>query len=260
MQRSRAIPPVRFVHPRIEGKSSLIFASALGGGMLEGDTYSFTLNCGENASMAFIPQANTRVFPCPQGGVTRQEVYGTVCANGLAVIGGDPTVLYGDSRFSQTQRWVLHPGARLIIMDWLVAGRLERGERFAFRSFQNEIRVEDATGRPLLMDRLRLQPEKENMDAAWGSHASHLAIYVLGPGWKELHDPMERWLSASQEGKRPNWMSGALLAGLGIRADTGFSLRALGRDRAALEPLVERIFELLSPAEWLGCNPWARKY
>ncbi len=37
-------------------------------------------------------------------------------------------------------------------------------------------------------------------------------------------------------------------------------LRALGRDRKALEPLAGRLFELLSSKEWLGFDYWTRKY
>ena len=124
--------------------------------MLEGDDYRFDLECRENSSLMFAPQANTRIFPCPGGGVTRQSVRGTVYANGLAVCGGDPVVPYGGSRFAQTQHWVLHAGARLILVDWMIAGRLDRGEGFAFASYENNLRVEDPQGRPLLCDSLRL--------------------------------------------------------------------------------------------------------
>ncbi len=256
VQRSLAVPPVRFVQPRSEGKSAWVFVSAFGGGMLEGDDYRFEVNCRENASLIFAPQANTRIFPCPNERVTHQKVRGTISANGLVVTGGDPTVLYSGSRFSQSQQWTLHAGARLVLLDWFVAGRLDRGERFAFEAYQSDIRIEDEKGRPLLLDRLAL----ESGDAGMGGFSSHIAVHVLGPGWENLKTGMESGLRKTGESNHPGWMSQGILAGIGVREGTGFSLRALGKDRESLEPLVGNLFALLGSQDWLGFNPWVRKY
>jgi urease accessory protein len=258
--RSLARPPVRFVQPQLGIDAALVFVSAFGGGMLEGDDYRFQIDCREHSRLMFAPQANTRVFPCPGGAVTRQHIRGTVYAHATAVSGGDPTVLYAHSRFQQSQLWTLHAGARLALMDWMVAGRLERGENFAFDSFESEIRVEDAEGRPLLSDRLQVHPA-DGAAEGMGGFSSHLAAHVMGPGWEAVHAGLEAWLrGAETEKARPAWMHACRIAGLGVREGFGFSLRALGRDRAALEPLAERLFELLSSEEWLGFDYWKRKY
>jgi urease accessory protein len=256
---SLAEPPVRFVQPKVDGDAALVFVSAFGGGMLEGDDYRFDLEAGEGSTLMFAPQANTRVFPCPDGAVTRQHTRGTVYARATAVSGGDPTVLYAGSRFHQTQTWTLHPGSRLALMDWFVAGRLERGESFAFDGFESEIRVEDPEGRPLLSDALRVSPG-DGARAGMGGFASHLAAYVVGEGWETVHRGLDAFLRAAGEGERPAWMDASRIAGLGVREGVGCSLRALGADRAALEPLAGKLFELLSSREWLGFDYWKRKY
>lgn len=277
IQRSRAVPPVRFVQPRAGSHAALVFTSALGGGMLEGDDYRFELECREKSTLMFAPQSNTRIFPCPDGGVTRQTVRGTVYANGLAVCGGDPVVLYQDSRFSQSQHWTVHPGGRLVLVDWMTAGRLSRGEDFAFSAFESETRVQDANNRLLLVDTMRLERPAEEAKSAegtedaegadedparagMGDYSSHLVIHVLGPGWETLHGALDARLRAAGAEGRPAWMDGVRLAGLGVREGRGFSLRALGRDRAALEPIVGLLFEQLARPEWLGFDFWARKY
>jgi urease accessory protein len=262
VRRSRAIPPVRFVHPRSASGSALVFSSALGGGMLEGDDYRFDLECRENSTLMFAPQANTRIFPCPGGAMTRQTVRGTVYAGGLAVCGGDPIVPYVGSRFTQSQSWVLHPGSRLVMVDWMIAGRLDRGEDFAFSSYESEMRVEDPDGRPLLSDTLRLDTGgmKADVQRGMGGFSSLLNVHVLGPGWENLHDPVEAWLRIAGGNGRPRWMDGTRQAGLGIREGRGFSLRALGRNRAALEPLAVLLFGEIARPEWLGFDVWGRKY
>lgn len=283
--RNRAVPPVRFVQPTPEGTGALVFSSALGGGMLEGDDYRFDIECRENATLMFAPQANTRVFPCPGGNTTHQSVRGTVYANGLMVSGGDPTVPYVNSRFSQSQHWVLHPGARLVILDWMVAGRLDRGEAFAFDSFESHTRVETPEGRPLLSDAVSLSDEtlsgnpglarvtetlpiiKESRTRegghaqnGMGGFSSWLTLHVLGPGYETLQGPLEETLKAASRDGKPFWMEPGRLAGLGVREGRGFSLRALGRDRAALEPLAATLFKTLAQPGWLGFDFWARKY
>lgn len=261
LKRSRAVPPVRFVHPRSGSRSALVFSSALGGGMLEGDDYRFDITCREDATLMFAPQANTRIFPCPGGGLTRQSVRGTVYANGLMVCGGDPVVPYEASRFSQSQTWVLHPGARLVLVDWMVAGRIDRGEAFAFEVFESETRVEDPEGRPLLADATALaRADNASPGRGMGGYSSWLSIHVLGPGWETLHAPLEAMLKSVNAEGRPTWMDEERLVGLGVREGRGFSLRALGVDRAALEPLTGLLFRTLARPEWLGFDFWARKY
>ena len=255
--RSLAVPPVRFVQPHAESDAVWVFVSAFGGGMLEGDDYRFDIKCRETAKLIFSPQANTRIFPCPNGKMTRQSVRGTVYAQGLVVTGGDPVVLYAGSRFSQSQHWTLHPQARLVLMDWLVVGRLDRGERFAFEGYENDLRVENEKGHPLLLDRLSLEPEERGM----GGFASHLAVHILGPGWENLKTELDAWLKTpGKEKSQPAWKAAGILAGTGMREETGFSLRALGENRESLEPLVGKLFALLGSAEWLGFDPWLRKY
>ena len=265
--RSLARPPVRFVHPSPGGDAALVVASALGGGMLEGDDYRYDIDVRPNAKLLFAPQSNTRVFPCPGGAVTRQSMGGTVYADGLLVCGGDPVVPYAASRFAQTQHWVLHPGARLVLFDWMVAGRLERGERFGFTDYENVVRVVTPDGRPLLADSQRLDgatPERGTRpERAMGGYASLLAVHVLGPGWEELHAPLEAWLREAGSGpaaSRPRWMEDGRLCGIGVREGIGFSLRALGRDRSALEPLAALLFAALASPRWLGFDYWKRKY
>jgi len=251
--------------------------------MLEGDDYRFDIECRENATLMFAPQANTRVFPCPGGVVTRQSVRGTVYANALMVSGGDPTVPYATSRFAQSQQWVLHPGGRLVILDWMVAGRLDRGEAFAFESFESHTRVESPDGRPLLSDAVRLADEIPSAASdpspatdplpirreigrggtarnGMGGFSSWLTLHVLGPGYEAVQAPLEETLKAANAEGKPFWMEPGRLAGLGVREGRGFSLRALGRDRATLEPLAATLFKALAQPGWLGFDFWARKY
>jgi len=93
-----------------------------------------------------------------------------------------------------------------------------------------------------------------------GGFASWLTLHVVGPGWETLHAPLEAQLRETGTSGRPFWMDGARLAGLGVREGRGFSLRALGEDRSALEPLAETLFKTLAHPDWLGFDFWSRKY
>ena len=116
---------------------------------------------------------------------TTQALAGRVGAGALLACLPDPTQAFRDARFRQTQRFLLHPTASLVSVDWLVSGRaafrgggaggfvsargggiapgtdarltegLERGERWCFGSYRSdtEVFVELARDR-LARDRL----------------------------------------------------------------------------------------------------------
>ncbi len=246
-----ARPPVRLVQANA-GDSALVFITTFGGGLLEGDDFHYTVDCGPEARLALLPQSNTRIFPCPKGEITKQCMRGTVFPGALVASGGDPVVLYAGSRYAQSQHWVLHPGGRLLLMEWLVAGRLERGERFAFEECRLETKVTDVDGKPLLLDRMQLNA-RDSADRGWGGFASYFTVHVLGPGVENLGVSMQAWM-------KDKWNTGGVLAGLGMRPGLGFSVRALGADRTALDPLAAAVFAAVGGSDWLDFDPWKRKY
>ena len=102
---------------------------------------------------------------------TTQALAGRVGAGALLACLPDPTQAFRDARFRQTQRFLLHPTASLVSVDWLVSGRaafrgggaggfvsargggvapgtdarltegLERGERWCFGSYRADTEV-----------------------------------------------------------------------------------------------------------------------
>ena len=102
---------------------------------------------------------------------TTQALAGRVGAGALLACLPDPTQAFRDARFRQTQRFLLHPTASLVSVDWLVSGRaafrgggaggfvsargggiapgtdarltegLERGERWCFGSYRSDTEV-----------------------------------------------------------------------------------------------------------------------
>ena len=60
------------------------------------------------------------------------------------------TIPFAGSRFVQTMDVRLATGATALIWDSVASGRVARGERWAFVSLQNEIRITTSSGGRLL--------------------------------------------------------------------------------------------------------------
>ena len=98
--------------------------SGYGGGMVDGDCVRLRVDCGDKAGLYLGTQAFTRIYKCPNGRTTQQEVEGFIGREGCVVALPDLVVPYAGSRFSQRQTWHLEQGALLVLADVHTAGRL----------------------------------------------------------------------------------------------------------------------------------------
>jgi urease accessory protein UreH len=226
---------------------------------MEGDDHHTLVKVYPSAKLFLGPQSNTRILPCENGGKVSLTLGGTVYANACCVLAGDPTVLYKDSRFALRHRWKLDPTARFLIMDAWTAGRLGRGERFDFDSLDSHLRVENLEGIPLHTDSFRVCKKKGF--SQFGSMACQLNLWAWGPEMNDLETYLGNWLRVSPTaGGRPRWNEPGLLVGMGHRPGRGLGLKALARTRSDFDALIGAVFEWVSKPEWLGGNPWARKF
>jgi hypothetical protein len=83
-------------------------------------------------------QASTKVYCTKRDArVTRHTLAASVGQGGLLVLAPDPVVPYANAAYDQRQTFELAPGSSLIAVDWVGAGRVSRGERWAFTSFSS---------------------------------------------------------------------------------------------------------------------------
>jgi urease accessory protein len=90
------------------------------------------------------------------------------------------------------------PESRAIVADALAVGRLARGERWVFREIESRIAV-TAEGRPLFVDRLRLDPARATFQGLGGmegfGYLGTLGLFARGFGpWEDLARALEERL------------------------------------------------------------------
>jgi urease accessory protein len=244
---SRAIQPLKILQSKCPGKACYTVISNYGGGIVAGDHIQLDIDCGTDSRFCLGTQAHTRVYKsdsCP----CSQTVSLRVADNSLAVICADPLVLHEGAIFQQRWDCELADSADLVLIDWLSAGRIRRGEAFAFERFETEFRLSHK-GELQLLDRLRLEPESQNArsPAAFGDCDQLLSIYLAGPRAAAL----ARQAIAVPEGVH--------LATHPIR-DLGVLLRATSANSAKLDSIVRQFTAALADPDLLGFDPLARHF
>jgi urease accessory protein len=250
----RSVAPVRIINPRVATPSCHVLVTNFGGGMVEGDSVCLEVVCREGARLNVGSVGNLQVYKSPIKGCS-QAVKGLLEKNALCVVNADPVVLHSGSRFEQRQEWNLHPESSLLVAEWVVAGRLVKGESFAFDEYLSDFTVL-IDGRPSVVDRFEFRPDHLDYrdPALFGTLACLLNIYLVGRRW----GPLGGRLAEEIEGHRNS--DTETLASIHTVRQHGYIFRALSADRRSVAWVSDTICEFLSQEDYLGFNPAERKY
>ena len=132
------------------------------GGVLAGDRYALDVALGAGAEASVTTAAATQVYRMPHGHAEQALSIRLETGSDLAWL-PQPLILFGGADFRQTTRITLGTGARLVLLDVLVPGRLARGEVFAFQRYETRFEVADPAGRLLVAERTQLVPEHASL-------------------------------------------------------------------------------------------------
>lgn len=133
LTRAEAASPLRLLHPKNSGTAAWVYAATYGGGLLGGDAIALDVTVGDGASALLSTQASTKVYRAERPASQRLDVHAG--DGSLLVLLPDPVTPFAASHYSQDQRIDLAPGASLIAVDWMTAGRVSSGERWQFTSY-----------------------------------------------------------------------------------------------------------------------------
>lgn len=151
-----AASPLQLLSPSPRGRAAWIVAASHGGGLVAGDDVSLELRVGAASTALLTTQAGTKVYRS-RGAVAAQRLRARVGAGAALAVLPQPVSCYAGSRFQQEQRLELEPGASLLWLDALTAGRVARGERWGADDCRSRVELSSG-GRLLLADALRLVP------------------------------------------------------------------------------------------------------
>jgi urease accessory protein len=186
-----AASPLQLLSPSPRGRCGWIISASHGGGLVAGDDVSLELDVGAGATALLSTQAGTKVYRS-RGAVAAQRLVARVGPDALLAVLPQPVSCFAGARFRQEQRFELAPGASLLWLDALVAGRIARDERWAFDDYRSRVEIA-VGGRTMLADALRLVPGEGPPVAERLAGVELLATAVaLGPAVaaaaRALHD------------------------------------------------------------------------
>lgn len=250
----RSAAPIRILNPHVQASSCHVLVSNYGGGLVDGDSVRMKVICRIGSRLHIGSVGNLQVYNSPINGCS-QTIKGVLEDNTLCVLNADPVVLHSGSHFEQKQEWNVHPESSLLVAEWVLAGRLETGERFAFGKYVSEfIVLIDSI--PLIVDRFEFEPDHLDYrdPALFSGLACLLNVYMVGNQWA----PLENLLA--EEIDRCRKSDSQTLVSIHPVQRHGYILRALANSRSSLTWITDCIYEFTSQQDYLGFNPADRKY
>lgn len=143
--------PLKLLAPAAS-EAAWVYQSSYGGGFVGGDDVALSVSVEPGATLFLTSQASSKVYRAAQARFTLDaRVQGTL------VWWPDPVACFAGAALEQHLRFSLAPGARLLCVDSYSAGRVARGERWAFDRLDLSMHVE-VDGATVLRDGVLLDP------------------------------------------------------------------------------------------------------
>ena len=223
------------------------------GGFVAGDHLSIHASLERDAHAVLSTPSANRVYRS-LGEEARQTVDLSVAAGAILEWFPEVTIPFAGSRFTQTMDVQLAKGATAMIWDSLVSGRVARGERWAFTSLRNEIRVMAASGAQLL-ERYEVKPEQGQVGLV--SRYDYVAsLFVVSDGIDPMKWPPLRGIVADILDS----MGDEVLGGVTEPTVPGLAVKLVARSAEVLVTVQKLLWEVVR-RELLGlARPALRRY
>ncbi len=225
------------------------------GGLVGGDRLSIRATVGAGAHVILSTPSANRVY--------RSLAEPSVQSVDLAVGSGavvewvpEVTIPFAGSKFRQTIRARLEPGATILMWDAIASGRVARGERWAFADLSNEIRIATASGRSLV-ERYHLVPGGKGEGVGLASDWDYVASFYLVcdrvgfEAWKDLEGHMAAVLEQRSD---------KVLGGLSQPAVPGLAVKVVAHTAPDLNGTLEALWGVAREALWKLPVPSLRRY
>ncbi|MEV7770997.1 urease accessory protein UreD [Kitasatospora sp. NPDC086791] len=227
---------------------AVTFLLSTGGGILQADRLRTDVRCGADTAVHLTTQAATKVHRMEHDYAT-QLLDLTAGPGAYVEYLPEPVIPFADSRLYQRTVLTVDPGATVLASETVLAGRLARGERNAYRVFASDLEVRRPDGRLVALDTVRLEPARaagggvgRGGDGGRVGGTGRGGAGVTGPAVLAGHDVMSSLYVLSPLAP-PARVADALHEALGdcgllygvsvLPEDSGAWLRLLGSDTRA---------------------------
>lgn len=241
--------PLQVMKPRYDVSGcACVYLLSPTGGVVQGDDYQIEIALAANTHAILTTQAATKVYAMSTQGAA-QSMRVQIGKGAFFEYLPDPTILFRDTNFSQGIALSLEPGAKVVLQEIVMPGRLARGELMAFTRYQSRIEASDSDGL-LLYDACCLQPNHQPYLTKMGVLEGYTcwgSWYLIGdfemPNWEPLCAFVESLLN------QPSKSSG----GLSQLQRGGVAIRMLARNAGTIHSAFQTIWNWMK-IEHFGLN------
>ena len=189
--------PLKLLTPRSRGGSVWAYTSSFGGGMVAGDRTRLEVTVDAGARCFLGTQASTKIYRNPSNLPCSHDLLARVADDALLILAPDPVQCFAESSYEQRQHFTLTSTANLMLVDWLSAGRVARGELWNFRRYSSRNEVE-RQGKKLLVDAVLLDSRDGKLAGKYrGGRFQCLAtVLLIGPCLARYAKQILEWCNA----------------------------------------------------------------
>ena len=217
-------PPLHLAKAYHEQEWAISLLTSPTAGLLDGDVLEIEATVAAGAKAALISPAACRVHTMEQGHATVEQVYRVEAGASLDVWPA-PLVLQKDAALHQTTHLQVAADATVLLCEVVSPGRAAYGERFAFRQWRSNLKIERA-GTLLAVENFCCKPSRGDLSdwRALYPEGNYASFYYLSPV------PLADLVQELHQLELPHASVGASplrLGGLGIKllAADGIELR-----------------------------------
>lgn len=246
---AEARSPLRLLTPRNHGHAAWTYLSSFGGGLVDGDAITLSVEVKPGACAFVSTQGATRAYRSRAG--VSNEVRASVGADALLAMVPDPVSPFAGARLRQSAEVELDARGSVVLVDVINAGRVAMGERWAFDQARSRVALR-RDGRVLADETLLLDPAAGRLCDRLRPFEAFATVVMAGPRVAKFAQAAAAQIGSGPREKRPS-----LLQAASPIADGAWWFR-LASNRA--DPLRLRMLELLSfLPSLLGDDPFARR-
>lgn len=240
---------LRAFYPEGESIAHLYILNSTGG-ILQGDRMDIKVHLAAYAQAVVLMPAATKIHPCPSGDA-RQWLQFRLDAGAVLEYFPEPLLPFEGAVFFQENDIFLAEDAVLFWGDILGPGRLAKGESFAYRLFDNRMKIHDAKGL-IALESFQVAPAIAAVNGfAVMAGYSHLgSLYVICP-----EDKRDELLKAFRSIEK-----NAVYWGASLLSRRGLVLRALAHETPLLQELFVKCWRIFRQVVFARSLPPIRRY
>ncbi len=215
------------------------------GGLVGGDHLAIDLSLGTCAQVLVSTPSANKVYRS-LGAPSAQVIEISVGPDAILEWIPEPIIPFASSRFCQAVQVTLAPGATAVLWDAIASGRISGGERWAFASLDNEIRIRTASG-VSVSERYTLRPDDRSggvgLVEPWNYVASFYAVgdAIGEEAWKRLEEKLALIFDER---------SGRILGGVSQPAVPGLAVKLVARSAPDLAAVQQSLWAAVRRELW----------